>query len=53
MAGIVMGDHLPLSVPILPVFMGIVVIALFLWRHAQVQSVVIALSFVVLGALLM
>ena len=53
MVGIVVGDHLPLSVPILPIFVGIVAIALFLWRHAQVQSVVIALSFVVLGALLM
>jgi competence protein ComEC len=50
-AGIIVGEYVTL--PLWPVFAGLVVAALFLWRHAQWQSVVIALCFVALGALLM
>ena len=51
MVGIVVGEYV--AVPLLPVFVAMVVVALFLWKYPQVQSAAIALCFVVLGALLM
>ncbi|MBR4731066.1 MAG: hypothetical protein IK075_12530, partial [Prevotella sp.] len=51
MVGIVVGEYV--AVPLLPVFVAMVVVALLLWKYPQVQSVAIALCFVVLGALLM
>ena len=53
MVGIVVGEYVIIPVPMLPVFVGVVVVALLLWKHPQVQSVAIALCFVILGALLM
>lgn len=52
MAGIVVGDYLP-AVPLLPVLVVVVVASLLLWRYAQWQSAMLAVSFVVLGMLLM
>jgi len=52
MAGIFVGDNVVLSLPLLPLFVGLVVVALLSWRWAQVQSVLIALCFGVLGVLL-
>ena len=51
MAGIVVGQYV--AQPLLPVLAGLVAVTLLLGRYPQVQSVLIALCFVVLGALLM
>ena len=53
MVGIVVGEYATIPLPLLPVFVAMVVAALLLWKYSQVQSVAIALCFVVLGALLM
>ncbi len=53
MAGIVVGEHVVMPLPWWPVFGALVIMALLLWRYEHVQSVMIALCFVVLGALLM
>ena len=52
MVGIVVGEYVIIPVPMLPVFVVMVVVALLLWKFPQVQSVAIALCFVVLGGLL-
>ena len=53
MVGIVVGEYAIIPVPILPVFITMVAVTLLLWKFPQVQSVVIALCFVMLGGLLM
>ena len=53
MVGIVVGEYAIIPVPILPVFIAMVAVTLLLWKFPQVQSVVIALCFVMLGGLLM
>ena len=53
MAGIVIGDYVAVGWLLLPIFVGIVVIALLLWKHEHLQSIAIAACFVVLGWLLM
>ena len=53
MVGIVVGEYATMPLPLLPVFVAMVVAALLLWKYSQVQSVAIALCFVILGALLM
>ena len=52
-AGIVVGEYVPLSVPLLPLFVGVVAVALLLWKWPRGQTVAIAVCFVVLGALMM
>ena len=53
MVGIVVGEKCVLAVPLLPVFIVAVILALLLWRHEHWQSVVIAVCFILLGWLLM
>ena len=53
MAGIVIGDHFVVGWPLLLICVVVVVTALLLWRHEHLQSIAIALCFVVLGWLLM
>ena len=50
--GIVAGDALTAPFPLLPLFVGMVVAALLTRKWAQVQSLLVCLGFVVLGALL-
>ena len=52
-AGIIVGDHVSVGWVLLPIFMATVVMALLLRKYEQLQSIAIALSFVVLGWLLM
>ena len=52
MAGIVVVQYVALPSLFL-VFVGVVAVTLLLWRYPQLQSVAIALCFMVLGALLM
>ena len=53
MVGIVIGDYLFGGWLLLPIFVGVVVIALLLRKHEQLQSIAIAVCFVLLGWLLM
>ena len=53
MAGIVIGDHFVVGWPLLLICVVMVVMALLLWKHEHLQSIAIALCFVVLGWLLM
>ena len=53
MVGILVGDHLTGQLVWWLVLAGMVVGTLLLWRHEQLQSVAIALCFVVLGIVLM
>ena len=53
MVGIVIGDHVVIGWWLLPIFVGMVVLALLLWKHEHLQSIAIAACFVVLGWLLM
>ena len=53
MAGIVIGDHFVVGWPLLLICVAMVVTALLLWKHEHLQSIAIALCFVVLGWLLM
>ena len=53
MVGIVIGDYLFGGRLLLPIFVGVVVIALLLRKHEQLQSIAIAVCFVLLGWLLM
>ena len=53
MAGIVVGDYVAIGWWLLPIFVGVVVLALLLWKHEHLQSIAIAACFVVLGWLLM
>ena len=52
MAGIVVGEYVPVQVPMLAVFMGMVVVTLLLWRFRLWQSLALCVCFLVLGALL-
>jgi len=51
MVGIVLGEHI--AYPFLPVFAGLVVTSLLLWRQPLWQSVSLLFCFVALGGLLM
>lgn len=53
MVGIIVGDHLTGQIVWWLVLAGMVGGTLLLWRHEQLQSVAIALCFVVLGIVLM
>ena len=53
MVGIVVGEKCVVAVPLLPVFIVAVILALLLWRHEHWQSVAIAVCFILLGWLLM
>ena len=52
MAGIVIGNNVEAGHWLLPVLAGVVVLALLLWKKALLQSVAIAVCFVLLGWLL-
>jgi competence protein ComEC len=52
MAGIVIGNNAEAGHWLLPVLAGVVVLALLLWKKALLQSVAIAVCFVLLGWLL-
>ena len=52
MAGMVAAKYV-VSLPLFPLLVGLIIIAFFLWRYVYLQSTVIILCFVVLGALLM
>ena len=52
MAGIVIGDSLQITIPLLPVFAGVVLVALLLWKYEHLQTIAIGICFVVLGSLL-
>lgn len=52
MAGMVAAKYV-VSLPFFPLLVGLIIIAFFLWRYVYLQSAVIILCFVVLGALLM
>lgn len=52
MAGIVVGEQVTVSLPLLPVLVGLMALTLLLWRYELLQSVAIAGCFVVLGLLL-
>ena len=52
MAGMVAARYVVL-LPLFPLLVGLILIAFCLWRYAYLQSAVIILCFVVLGALLM
>lgn len=52
MAGMVVAKYV-VSLPLFPLLVGLILIAFCLWRYAYLQSAVIILCFVVLGALLM
>ena len=53
MAGIVIGDYVSLGWLLLLIFVGVVALALLLWKHEHLQSIAIAVCFVILGWLLM
>ena len=53
MAGIVIGDYVSLGWLLLLIFVGVVALALLLWKHEHLQSITIAVCFVLLGWLLM
>ena len=53
MAGIVIGDYVSVGWLLLLIFVGVVALALLLWKHEHLQSIAIAVCFVVLGWLLM
>ena len=53
MAGIVVGAYSTVVLPLFPVFVGMVVMSLLLWKYEILQSVAIVLCFFVLGWLLM
>ena len=53
MGGILIGEYAVLPFHGLPVFGCVVALALLFWRYENVQSVMIAVCFMVLGALLM
>ena len=53
MAGIVLARYLVLPFPLFPLLVVVVLLAFCLWRYEHLQSAVIGLCFVVLGALLM
>lgn len=52
-AGIVVGEYSTVVLPLFPIFAGMVVMSLLLWKYEILQSVAIVLCFFVLGWLLM
>lgn len=52
MAGIMIGDSLQITTPLLPIFAGVVLVALLLWKYEHLQTIAIGICFVVLGSLL-
>ena len=53
MAGIVLAKYLVIPFSLFPLLVVVVLLAFCLWRYEQLQSAVIGLCMVVLGALLM
>ena len=53
MVGIVIGDFVIVGWLLLLIFVAIVLVALLLWKHENLQSIAIAASFVMMGWLLM
>ena len=53
MAGIVVGKYVSATIPLWPVLAGAVLMALLLWKYEHLQTMAIAICFVVLGWLLM
>ena len=53
MAGIIIGQYVLIPMPLWPIFLSVVTLSLLSWMFPQVQSVAIAVCFLVLGALLM
>ena len=53
MVGIFIGDYVAIGWLLLPIFVGVVILALLLSKHEHLQSVAIAVCFIVLGWLLM
>ena len=52
MVGIIIGDYLMAEIPLLPIFIGMVVVSVLLWRFEVLQSVAIVMCFFFLGWLL-
>ncbi len=52
MVGIIIGDYLMSEIPLLPIFIGMVVVSVLLWKFEALQSVAIVTCFFVLGWLL-
>ena len=53
MVGIFIGDYVAIGWLLLPIFVGVVILALLLSKHEHLQSVAIAVCFIVLGWLMM
>ena len=53
MVGIFIGDYVAIGWLLLPIFVGVVILALLLSKHEHLQSIAIAVCFIVLGWLLM
>ena len=51
--GIVIAKFVVLPIPMLPLFAGMVAIALLLWKHKNLQSFAILLCFLIMGMFLM
>lgn len=51
--GIIIAHYVALPIPMLPILIGMVVIALLLWRYKMMQSLAILLCFLFLGMFLM
>ena len=51
--GIVIAKYVVLPIPMLPLFAGMVAIALLLWKHKNLQSFAILLCFLIMGMFLM
>jgi competence protein ComEC len=49
MVGIVLGTYVPVGIPLWPVFVGILLVALLLEKYENLQSMTIILAFVMLG----
>ena len=49
MVGIVLGTYVPVGIPLWPVFVGILLVALLLEKYENLQSMAIILAFVMLG----
>lgn len=52
MTGIVVGEYVPIQVPMFPVWVVMIVVTLLLWRHRYGQSLMLCACFLVLGMLL-
>ena len=49
MVGIVLGTYVPVGIPLWPLFVGILLVALLLEKYENLQSMTIILAFVMLG----